>query len=364
MIPTRTQLFPLFTNAYAYQATATIRIFEGEHYLTKYNTLLGIFILSGLTTNFAARTLEIAIRMDIDVNGVLRVDAEEPRSGAKASININVNAQTKLSRDDIERHLTFVQNDPNFAAKSIHDHKLGDTLYMLDGQIATINHNFSGELTTSCDRIPGIPLLVVIVFVLDSCRTQDGSFMLNKDLADVLHIDIDIFNSLENYLREQGFNSLALNIRNELLRLVGTGIILLWLILQIEPVLQNMSQILNNTEQIKTQLCNYLPVVMTEQINKAILFYQQTSQRNDKHRKWFDEFYRTLHTFTTDCFPLKSRKFHTGTQEYRDYYDPIRKMLSALELSSSFTLFEDEILSSINRFIIKLNDHNKQMNFA
>jgi molecular chaperone DnaK (HSP70) len=36
-IPTRTQLYPIFTNAYAYQVTATIRIFEGEHYLTKYN---------------------------------------------------------------------------------------------------------------------------------------------------------------------------------------------------------------------------------------------------------------------------------------------------------------------------------------
>lgn len=37
IIPTRTQLYPIFTNAYAYQTTATIRIFEGEHYLTQYN---------------------------------------------------------------------------------------------------------------------------------------------------------------------------------------------------------------------------------------------------------------------------------------------------------------------------------------
>ncbi|CAF4623745.1 unnamed protein product, partial [Rotaria magnacalcarata] len=36
-IPTRTQLYPIFTNTYAYQTTVTIRIFEGEHYLTKYN---------------------------------------------------------------------------------------------------------------------------------------------------------------------------------------------------------------------------------------------------------------------------------------------------------------------------------------
>jgi len=37
VIPTRTEPYPIFTNAYAYQTTATIRIFEGEHNLTKYN---------------------------------------------------------------------------------------------------------------------------------------------------------------------------------------------------------------------------------------------------------------------------------------------------------------------------------------
>ena len=36
-IPVRTQFYSIFTNAYAYQTTAIIRIFEGEQNLTKYN---------------------------------------------------------------------------------------------------------------------------------------------------------------------------------------------------------------------------------------------------------------------------------------------------------------------------------------
>jgi molecular chaperone DnaK (HSP70) len=36
-IPTKTEFYPIFTNAYASQTTATIRIFAGEHKLTKYN---------------------------------------------------------------------------------------------------------------------------------------------------------------------------------------------------------------------------------------------------------------------------------------------------------------------------------------
>ncbi|CAF3864038.1 unnamed protein product [Rotaria sp. Silwood1] len=47
-----------------------------------------------------------------------------------------------------------------------------------------------------------------------------------------------------------------------------------------EPVLQNISRILSDNEQIKAHLCNHLPANMTGQINKAIIFYQQTSLRN------------------------------------------------------------------------------------
>ena len=72
-------------------------------------------------------------------------------------------------------------------------------------------------------------------------------------------------------------------------------------------------------------------------------------------KKWSDDLCRTLHTFTADCFPLKSTEFHKGTQEYHDYQGAIRKILSAHELSSSFILFElySNRYLFINRLIIK-----------
>ena len=96
----------------------------------------------------------------------------------------------------------------------------------------------------------------------------------------------------------------------------------------------------------------------------------------DKREKWTENFSRTFHTFIADCFPLKSTEFSKGTQEYHDYQGAIRKIFLALELSSSkflfeliiwmlccekYHLFEDDILLSINHYIIKLNDLNKQM---
>ncbi|CAF2847912.1 unnamed protein product [Rotaria sp. Silwood2] len=255
VIPTRTELYPIFTNAYAYQTTATIRIFEGEHNLTKYNTLLGEFSLSDLTSNFVAQTLVIAIRMDIDANGILRVDAEEARSGAKASFTLEP-TQQRLSKDDIEQHITYVAKDTNFSAKS--------------GQPTEV------PLLIKLKNIRSSRTMIEELIKLQS---NDGSFTLNKDLADILHVNVEIFNGLEQYLRKQGFNSLALNIQNEILRLIGTGVILLWLVLQMQTLQQMTCQCLFNIEQIKVYLCNQLPTNMSEQINKAIEFYQHTSQR-------------------------------------------------------------------------------------
>lgn len=51
-IPTRTQFYSLFTNAYAYQTTATIPIFEGEHYLTKYNVCFVLDLRTSIIYKF------------------------------------------------------------------------------------------------------------------------------------------------------------------------------------------------------------------------------------------------------------------------------------------------------------------------
>ncbi|CAF1511787.1 unnamed protein product, partial [Didymodactylos carnosus] len=86
-IPTRCQC-KMFTNAYGYQTTVTIKIYAGEHRLTKYNTYLDEFILENLTQNVDAQTVKIIISIVIDANGIIVVDAEES-SGIKNSVTIS-----------------------------------------------------------------------------------------------------------------------------------------------------------------------------------------------------------------------------------------------------------------------------------
>jgi molecular chaperone DnaK (HSP70) len=49
-----------------------------------------------LTSNFASQVLEISVRMNIDANGLLEVEAEESRSGAKVKITIDTKNRKNL----------------------------------------------------------------------------------------------------------------------------------------------------------------------------------------------------------------------------------------------------------------------------
>lgn len=146
---------------------------------------------------------------------------------------------------------------------------------------------------------------------------------------------------------------------------------------------------LTTHEQFDTISQMYLSLLIDKQLNLTFktrlldllaFFASIDTDENlseDKRKKFSTELSRTLRTFTADCFPLKSTEFSVGTQEYHDYQAAIRKILSALELSSSFILFElliwmlccephhvfeEEILASISRYVVNLNNYLKQNN--
>ncbi|CAF1368723.1 unnamed protein product [Rotaria sordida] len=113
----------------------------------------------------------------------------------------------------------------------------------------------------------------------------------------------------------------------------------------------------------------YLLLLIDKQLNLTfkiclldlLAFFASTDTdenlNEDKRQKWSNDLCRT--------------------QEYHEYQAAIRKILSAFELSSSFILFElliwmlcceqhhifeEEILFSISRYVINLNNYIKQTN--
>ncbi|CAE6506378.1 unnamed protein product [Rhizoctonia solani] len=98
-LPFRTS--EIFSTASNNQRVVAIKIFQGEQALTKDNTLLGTFSLSGIQP--AARGVpQIEVRFDIDRDGILKVSAFDIESGIAQSIIITRDKQA-LSEQEIRR---------------------------------------------------------------------------------------------------------------------------------------------------------------------------------------------------------------------------------------------------------------------
>ena len=81
------------------QPCVTIKIFEGERNLTKYNNLLGKFNLENVPPMRRGEP-KIEVSFDVDINGIMKIQASETTSGNENNITIK-NDKNRLSKQDI-----------------------------------------------------------------------------------------------------------------------------------------------------------------------------------------------------------------------------------------------------------------------
>jgi len=117
--------------------------------MTKDNHLLGQFDLTGIPP--APRGVpQIEVTFEIDVNGILRVTAEDKGTGNKNNIVIN-NDQNRLSPEDIERMINdaekFAEDDKRVKERVEARNELEGYAYSLKNQVAD-KEKLGGKLSS------------------------------------------------------------------------------------------------------------------------------------------------------------------------------------------------------------------------
>ncbi len=141
-IPTsKTQPFSTFADN---QTAVTIKVFQGEREIAKYNKLLGEFNLEGIAS--APRGVpQIEVTFDIDANGIVHVSAKDKATGKEQKVTIQ--ASGGLSDEEVEKMVKDAElnADKDKQAKEFIDAK---------NQADTLIYTTEKSLSEHGDKIP------------------------------------------------------------------------------------------------------------------------------------------------------------------------------------------------------------------
>ena len=163
------------------QPSVTIKVFEGERSMTKYNNLLGKFELTDLPMMPKGKP-RIEVVFSVDVNGIMSITAKELSTGVENTLSIR-NEKGRLSSaaigDMIEEAEKYKENDKKIKEKS--DAKNSLENYIANAQRILSSEEFRKEVND--EKLKELTTLIeeIIQWIEDSEDDEETFAKLSKE---------------------------------------------------------------------------------------------------------------------------------------------------------------------------------------
>lgn len=92
----------VFRTVYPGQDVVEVAVYQGEHPIASHNRFLGRFRVTDLQAETPGDPARVTVAFDMDVNGMLRVQATDRKTGQQKAITVTANSE-RLSADEISR---------------------------------------------------------------------------------------------------------------------------------------------------------------------------------------------------------------------------------------------------------------------
>ncbi|MGC8877812.1 MAG: Hsp70 family protein, partial [Anaerolineae bacterium] len=175
----------VFRTVYSGQDTVEIAVYQGEHPVASQNRLLGRFRIEGLQPEAPGEPARVTVRFDMDINGELRVQATDRKTGQRKAITVMATKE-RLSAEELNR--ATVQMAALLAAQET----MPDSSTFETGEVEVMLNRARQLLQNGRLEMERVDQIQAKIDEIEQARREGDRVMLAKSVDELVDILFEI----------------------------------------------------------------------------------------------------------------------------------------------------------------------------